>query len=127
VSGSRNYLPEHVFEHIPIVLTIGHDESVIVHRTAFRTFCPVPNERPEVRAEIGIAEVARGDHPVDAAADLDWFDVDPRAAVAELLDTVTALTVVIEAQRECIQVLEDQPTERLRVPPLPTPLGGGET
>ena len=78
-----------------------------------------------MQAAIDIAEVARGEHPVDVA--LGPVDVDPRAAAADLLDTVTALTVVTEAQKGRIQVLEDQPTERLRVPPLPTPLGGGET
>lgn len=72
-----------------------------------RTFYRVLGEHPEVRAAIDIAEVARGNRPVDAAADLDPVDVNPRAAVAELLDTITALTVVIEAQKERIEELED--------------------
>ncbi|MFL4475202.1 hypothetical protein ACIPVK_14485 [Paeniglutamicibacter sp. MACA_103] len=99
---------------------------MIVHRAAFRNYCGRLGEHPEVRAAIGLTEVARGDHPVDAAADLDWFDVDPRTAATELLDTVAALTVVPEAQKESIQVLNDQPTERLRVTPLHTPLNRGE-
>jgi hypothetical protein len=85
----------------------------------------VPNVHPEVRAAIDIAEVARGGHPVDAA--LGPVHVDPCAAAADLFDTVTALTVVTEAQNERIRDLEGQPAGRLRVTRLPTPIGSVET
>ena len=61
--------------------TAGRDETVIAARTAFRTFCRMPNEHPKVWAATDIDESARGDHPVD---------VDLRTALAELLDTTTA-------------------------------------
>ena len=84
----------------------------------------MPDERPEVQAAIDSAKVARGGHSVDAT--LAPIDVDPRTAATELLDTVTALTVVIESQQERTPDLEAQPTERLRVTPPHTPLNRGE-
>lgn len=83
-----------------------------------RTFYRVLNEHPEVRAAIDIAETARGNRPVPTGAEMDPVDANPRAAVTELLHTITSLTVVIETQRERIQDLEDQLQDFRRVAPF---------
>lgn len=73
-----------------------------------RTFYRILDEHPEVRKAIEIAETARGNRPAETSADTDPIDANPRAAVIELLDTITSLTVVIEAQKQRLEELEDQ-------------------